>query len=308
MTEQTQPGLDAQAALRTENEALRRRAESAARSNASAVEMLVRLEKMRADLERANGELREQKEHLAQALEAARAGERSKSAFLAAVSHELRTPLNAIIGYSELIAELAAERNAPEFGDDAKKIRSSGHRLLTLVNDVLDLAKVEAGRMTLVVSTFRAEALVREVEEELRPVAVSSGDRLLSCCDGTVGRVTTDRLRMHQVLTNLLGNAFKFTREGQVAVTVGRESKGGRDWVEWMVSDTGIGIAPEDQERIFDAFAQVDASRSRNHTGTGLGLAICRKICERMGGTLTVESEPGKGSIFTARIPDPVLD
>ncbi len=293
-------------ALGTDNDALRRRAESVAQSNANAVEMLVRLEKLRLDLEARNAELRLQKEHLAEALSAAQEAERAKSAFLAAVSHELRTPLNAIIGYSELMEEEAAERNAPEFASDAAKIRTSGRRLLALVNDVLDLAKVEAGQMTLVVSSFRADALVREVEDELRPLAAVSGNRLVTSCDATVGKVTSDRLRMHQVLTNLIGNACKFTQGGQVAVTVSREPGAGFDFTEWSVSDTGIGIAAGDLSRIFDAFAQVDTSRSRKYAGTGLGLAICRKICERMGGTLAVESELGRGATFTARIPDPV--
>jgi signal transduction histidine kinase len=295
-------------ALRVENETLRRRADAVARSSANAVEMLARVGALRRQLEQANQELRCQKEQLAEALEAARAANAARSAFLAGASHELRTPLQAIIGYSELIEEAAAERSQPEFASDAAKIRVAGRRLLALVNDVLDLAKAETGRLNLVISTFRADSLIREVEDEIRPLAQASSDRLLTCCDATVGRVTTDRLRMSQVLSNLLSNACKFTRGGQVALTVARERQNGADCIEWTVADTGIGIAAEDQERIFDAFAQIDTSRSRKYGGTGLGLAISRRICARMGGTLTVESSPGQGSTFIARIPDPVID
>ncbi|MEZ5400350.1 MAG: HAMP domain-containing sensor histidine kinase [Bryobacteraceae bacterium] len=292
--------------LRLENESLRRQAETVAVSNAHAVERLEALEMARRQLERSNRELMAQRERLADALETARRAEDSKAAFLAAVSHELRTPLAAIIGYAELMEESSLDRELGDMAADAAKIRGSGRRLLALVNDVLDFTRVGSGRMPMVISTFRPEMLLRELEDELRFAAEESGNRLVSVCDATVGRVTADRVRIHQVLTNLLSNACKFTHEGQIALSVSRERAGGAEWVEWTVSDSGIGVHPEDHERIFEAFSQVDTSRSRRYSGTGLGLAVSRGLCVLMGGTLTVESELGRGATFTARIPDPV--
>jgi PAS domain S-box-containing protein len=236
--------------------------------------------------------------------DAAEDASRTKSAFLANMSHELRTPLNAIIGYSEILQEEASDRQQPQFVPDLEKIRSAGKHLLNLINDILDLSKIEAGKMELYVEEVSLGALVREVVNTVEPMVSKNKNRLVVSCPKDPGYVKTDATRLKQVLFNLLSNACKFTSSGTVTLEVSREVvEGGIDWVMLRVADTGIGLTPEQRSRLFEAFSQADSSTSRRYGGTGLGLVITRRVCQMMGGEVTVESEFGQGSVFTVRVP-----
>jgi len=227
----------------------------------------------------------------------------AKSVFLASMSHELRTPLNAIILYSELLEEEAADHGVPQLGDDLRKINASAKHLLELINGVLDLSKIEAGRVELYLETFDVGLLIDEVAGTMQPIAASQGLSLTTTGTGDVGTIHADVTKTRQVLLNLLSNACKFTSEGGVTVEAGREDTETGHWVVIRIRDTGIGMTAEQMGRLFQAFTQADASTSRKYGGTGLGLVICRKYCRMMGGDVTVESEPGVGSTFTVRLP-----
>ncbi len=239
-----------------------------------------------------------------QALEASRA----KSNFLATMSHELRTPLNAIKGYSELLLEEAQERGLGELTPDLHKIIDAGDRLLALINDVLDLSKIEVNKVELVLETFDVKAMADAAARAVVPLMKKNNNAFAVRCDDGVGAMYADRARVRQVLLNLLNNAGKFTQNGRVVLEVGRETWGGRDAVAFRVKDTGIGISREQLGRLFRAFTQADDSTTRAYGGSGLGLVICRSFCQMMGGDITVESEPGKGSSFTAHLPLQVTD
>jgi len=234
------------------------------------------------------------------ALEAA---SRHKSQFLANMSHELRTPLNAIIGVSEMLAEDAREAGDAQLAEPPERILRAGRHLLALINDILDLSKIEAGKMELNLETFAVEPLVEEIAATVRPLAGKNGNRIDVACAGGVGTMRADPTRVRQTLLNLAGNAAKFTANGRVEILVAREEEDGRDWIVMQVGDTGIGMAPEQTARLFEEFIQADASTTRKYGGTGLGLAISRRFCRMMGGDITVESEPGRGSVFTIRLP-----
>ena len=246
-------------------------------------------------LERTNDELSVARD---QALDASRA----KGNFLAQMSHELRTPLNAIKGYSELLLEEAEERELLDFVPDLNKIIEAGKHLLALINDVLDLSKIEAHKIELFLETFDVETLVQSVASTVGPLAKKNGNELAVRCAGA-GSMFADRTRVRQVLLNLLSNACKFTHEGRIELEVVREPCQGRDGLAFRVRDTGIGIKPEQLDKLFKPFSQVDDATTRQHDGTGLGLAISRSFCQMMGGDITVSSEHGKGSVFTAHLP-----
>jgi signal transduction histidine kinase len=231
---------------------------------------------------------------------------RHKSEFLANMSHELRTPLNAIIGYAELLQEECADLGMDDFIPDLGKIHSSGKHLLTLISGILDLSKVEAGRMTLFLEDFDITTLVRETDEIVRPVVERNGNAFAVSCPSDIGMMHADLVKTRQVLFNLLSNAAKFTERGQVELTVARDQAAG--CVSFAVRDTGIGISEEQLARLFEAFSQADTSTTRNYGGTGLGLALSRQFCLMMGGDITVQTEPGKGSTFTATLPAMVID
>jgi PAS domain S-box-containing protein len=227
----------------------------------------------------------------------------AKSRFLASVSHELRTPLNAIIGYSELLQEEVALMGAAQLGGDLGRIEASGRHLLSLINDILDLSKVEAGKMELHLETFDLDGLVEAVRATVQPLVEKNANRLVVERDGAAGSMHADRTKLTQMLLNLLANATKFTRDGTVALRIAREGRGPGERVVFRVSDTGIGMTAEQMGRLFEAFAQADASTASKYGGTGLGLAITKRFSEMMGGSVRVESTPGAGSTFTLTLP-----
>ena len=235
---------------------------------------------------------------------------RHKSEFLANMSHELRTPLNAIIGYSEMLQEEARDQHAEGFVPDLQRIHSAGKHLLELINAVLDLSKIEAGKMELYLESFEVAPLVRDVAAVLEPLAQKNANRLEIHCAPDVGAMRADLTKLRQALFNLLSNACKFTEQGAVTVGVTREpaTAEGGDSVVFAVRDTGIGMTPEQMARLFEEFGQADASTTRRYGGTGLGLALSRRLCRMMGGDISVASEPGLGSTFTIRLPAEVRD
>jgi signal transduction histidine kinase/DNA-binding response OmpR family regulator len=228
---------------------------------------------------------------------------RSKSVFLANMSHELRTPLNAIIGYSEMLEEECEDLGQQDFVPDLQKIRAAGKHLLGLINSILDLSKVEAGKMDLYIEELDLETLVEEVRSTATPLMERGHNTLRVELPADLSPVFTDLTKTRQVLFNLLSNAAKFTEQGQVTLSVARQQDKLGDWVIFRVTDTGIGMNPEQATRVFEPFSQAEASTSRKYGGTGLGLSICRRFCRMMGGDITVRSEPGKGSTFTVKLP-----
>jgi len=229
----------------------------------------------------------------------AEAANRAKSHFLASMSHELRTPLNAIIGYSEMLQEEVGDLGASQLVPDLQRILSAGKHLLSLINDVLDLSKIEAGKMELYLETFDVRSVVEEVTTTVRPLVAKNANRLEVTFGEDVGTMRADLTRTRQVLFNLLSNASKFTKEGLIRLEVEREG----EWRVFRVIDSGIGMTMEQQQKLFEAFSQADVSTTRKYGGTGLGLAISRRFCQMMGGDIEVASEAGKGSTFTVRIP-----
>ncbi len=228
---------------------------------------------------------------------------RAKSAFLANMSHELRTPLNAVIGYSELLEEELEELGQTHFTDDLKKIQAAARHLLTLINDILDLSKIEAGKLDLYLETINAPTMVRDIVTTITPLIEKNANTLTVNCPADMDPMYSDLTKIRQVLFNLLSNASKFTHGGQITLDVSHEQQGGHGWVMFRVIDTGIGMTLEQSAKLFRDFTQADSSTTRKYGGTGLGLSISRRFCQMMGGDISVQSEIGKGSSFTARLP-----
>ena len=248
------------------------------------------------DLERANAEL-------ARARDAADLASEAKSAFLSTMSHELRTPLNAIIGYSEMLAEDAEAGAQPALAADLAKIRRAGRHLLALINDLLDLSKIEAGRMALHLERFGVAEMLDDVAVSVQPLVARNGNTLELACAADAGVMVADLTKVRQILLNLAANASKFTERGHIGLAVSRSRTRTGDWLVFEVRDTGIGMTPAQLARLFQPFVQAETSTARAYGGTGLGLTIARRFCRLMGGTVTVDSEPGRGSCFRVRLP-----
>jgi adenylate cyclase len=225
-----------------------------------------------------------------------------KSQFLASMSHELRTPLNAIIGLTEMMVSNAARFGTEKALEPLRRVNTAGTHLLSLINEILDLSKIEAGKLELNPESVNLARLIDEVIGTAGQLAEKNKNRLVVEAQDNLGALTADSMRLKQILLNLLSNACKFTKEGEIALRV-RKVADGRDWVELAVADSGIGMTAEQQAKLFQDFTQADSLTSRRYGGTGLGLAISRKLARMMGGDVTVTSEPGKGSVFTVRLP-----
>jgi signal transduction histidine kinase len=224
-----------------------------------------------------------------------------KSQFLANMSHELRTPLNAIIGVSEMLRE-----DAEALKQDVEpldRVLGAARHLLALINGILDLSKIEAGRMELAPSSFPLAPLIADVAKTVEPLALKKSNKVAVHCAAEIGTMHADQMRLRQALLNLMSNANKFTERGAISIDAREGRENGRDWITIAVTDTGIGMTPEQMAKLFQEFSQASSTTASKYGGTGLGLVISRRFCQMMGGDITVESEPGHGSTFIIRVP-----
>ena len=224
-----------------------------------------------------------------------------KSQFLANMSHELRTPLNAIIGVTEMLRE-----DAEALKQDVEpldRVLGAGRHLLALINDILDLSKIEAGRMELQLESFALAPLIANVVKTIEPLAAKNANQVAVHCDGEIGTMRADQMRLRQALLNLMSNANKFTERGTITINAHHRQENDGEWITLAVTDTGIGMTPEQMGKLFQEFSQASSSTASKYGGTGLGLVISRRFCQMMGGDIMVESEPGHGSTFTIRVP-----
>ena len=226
-----------------------------------------------------------------------------KSQFLANMSHELRTPLNAVIGVTEMMLEDARDLQREDEIEPLSRVLNAARHLLALINDILDLSKIEAGRMDLHLETVAVAPLIYDVIKTIEPLAAKNTNQVAVHCDAAIGTMHADQMRLRQALLNLMSNANKFTNRGIITIDVQQETENGRDWITIAVIDTGIGMTEEQMGRLFQEFSQASSTTASKYGGTGLGLAISRRFCQMMGGDITVKSEPGRGSTFTIQLP-----
>ena len=271
-------------------------------------------------LSEALGDAELSRQEAVEARDAAQAANRTKSTFLANMSHELRTPMNAILGYSEMLIEEAEDLNVKELTPDLDKIRRAGKHLLALINDILDLSKIEAGKMTLFVEEVDVAGLVGEVTTTIQPLIEKNSNKLEIELAPDCGRIRADLAKVRQTLLNLLGNATKFTERGRINLSVRRiktkfssddangPANDSAERIQFSIKDTGIGMTPEQQGKLFQPFSQTDTSTTRKYGGTGLGLAISRRFCQLMGGDISATSTAGQGSTFTVDLPVSVAE
>jgi PAS domain S-box-containing protein len=267
------------------------------------------------DLEQAHTSERRNAEQLARVVDQLRvtqgqaeAATRAKSDFLASMSHELRTPLNAIILYSELLQEEAVDHGQAEAVPDLQKIQAAGNQLLDLINGILDLSKIEAGKMALSLESFDVRTMIDGLLDTVLPLAHQHANQLTVTCPNEVGAMTADLMKTRQILLNLLSNAAKFTRAGSITLDVQRVAAGGRTLIRFTVADTGVGMTPSQTAKIFEPFTQADVTTTRRYGGTGLGLALVSRFCQLMGGTVEVDSQSGAGSSFVVHLPTEVCE
>lgn len=268
------------------------------------------LYKLQKQLEVKNQKLQQQNQTLEtvvkalqQTKEAAKEANIVKSQFLANISHELRTPMNAILGYSELLKEEAEEIEAMDLVNDLDKIYKAGKHLLEMINDLLDFSKIETGKMELYPETFDIHTMITEVATTALSQVEERANTLEVFCAKDIGTMCADMTKIHQILHHLLNNASKFTEKGTIKLIVLKEQTEETDWINFKICDNGIGMTPQQQQKIFHAFTQIDGSATRQYGGTGLGLSITKRFVEMMQGSINVESEIGQGSIFTVRFP-----
>jgi len=254
-------------------------------------------------LKQAEQEILDINKDLQKARDEALVASQSKSRFLANMSHELRTPLNAIIGYSEMIKEELEHLQKMDLAQDMERINISGNHLLSIINNILDLSKIEAGKIDLHLDTFTVGGLARMVSTMVEPLIRKNGNHYHLDCPDECGDMTTDATKLRQALINILSNAARFTQKGNISLVVRRYRNNDEDWLRFRTEDTGIGIKPENLARIFETFSQADDTTTRLYGGTGLGLAIAKRLAEIIGGDIYAESTPGKGSVFTLEVP-----
>lgn len=253
-------------------------------------------------------ELEERQRELEILMEASEQANRAKSRFLAHMSHELRTPMNAIIGYSELLAEEAEDAGYAQMIPDLGRIRNAGKHLLSLINDILDLSKIEAGKMELDLEHFEIRALVAELVGMMEPLAAKNSNRIEVAIAPDATSMYADAMKVRQILANLLSNACKFTHSGVITLRIDCEANEDRERIVFRVRDSGVGMTREQAAKVFEAFTQADTSTTRKYGGTGLGLTITRSFCQMMGGEITLESEPGAGTTFSVILPRNVVE